>query len=167
VTRFVLRLPQRQARVLDLAVAYHLSRPGSEIDPNTAAPYERGLREVLPVIDTQVDEPSAVCELTPLQVTLLGTALSSIVSELKMYSVFGAMSGASTRPRSVSPGFDERLRRLFPEVAADAAVTMELAEEAVVLRRQLPIARAREETAAEQEAASARRRGKGWRFWKR
>jgi hypothetical protein len=166
VTRFVLRLPQRQARVLDLAVAYHLSRPGSEIDPNTTAPYGHGLGEVLPVIDAQVDEPSAVCELTPLQVTLLATALSSIVSELKMYSVFDAMSGASARPRSASPGFDERLLRLFPEVAADAAVTMELAEEAVVLRRQLPLARAREETAAEKAAANVRQ-GKRWRFWRR
>ena len=52
--------------------------------------------------------------------TLLATAMSSVVSELKMYSVFDTMAGESGRPRSTAAGFDERLRSLFPEVAADA-----------------------------------------------
>jgi hypothetical protein len=31
MTRFALRLPQRQARLVALAVAYHLARPASEL----------------------------------------------------------------------------------------------------------------------------------------
>ena len=36
-TRFSLRLPNHQARLVALAVFYHLARPGSEIDPDTLA----------------------------------------------------------------------------------------------------------------------------------
>ena len=55
MTRFALRLPQHQARLVALAIAYHLSRPGSELDPDTLSDYTHGLRELQPVIDAQVD----------------------------------------------------------------------------------------------------------------
>ena len=76
-----------------------------------------GLAEVLPAIEAQLGRQSVVIELNSLQVVLLSTSLSSVISELKMYSVFDTMSGGSGRPRSTAPGFDDRLRRLFPEIA--------------------------------------------------
>jgi hypothetical protein len=168
VTRFALRLPQHQARLVALAVAYHLARPGSELDPETLSDYAHGLRELQPVIEAQVESDSAMLDLTPLQAVLLSTALSSVVSELKMYSVFDTMSGASRRPRSTAPGFDERLRSLFPAIAGDAEYASRLAEDMTILRRELPSVRAREVIAEEKRAAEeARSRKRWWQVWKR
>jgi hypothetical protein len=167
VTRFAVRLPQHQARLVALAVYYHLSRPGSEIDPETLSAYHRGLAELRPVLDSQIDDASAVLELSPLQTTLLSTALSSVASELKMYSVFDTMAGESRRPRSTAPGFDERLRSLFPEVAGDAAYASQLAGDLIMLRRELPVDRAQEVIKEKREAAEARRsRKRWWQVWR-
>ena len=137
--RFSLRLPQRQARLVALAVAYHLARPGSELDRETLQEYEHGLAEVPAALEPQLDADTATLELSSLQVTLLATAMSSVVSELKMYSVFDTMAGESGRPRSTAAGFDERLRSLFPEVAAEPAAADALAGEMTMLRRELPL----------------------------
>ncbi len=169
MTRFSLRLPQRQARLVALAVAYHLARPGSELDRETMREYERGLAEVPFALDPQLEAEAATLELSSLQVTLLATAMSSVLSELKMYSMFDTMAGESGRPRSTAAGFDERLRSLFPEVSADPAAADALAGEMTMLRRELPLGRARalieeERRAAEERARAGKRR---WRFWKR
>jgi hypothetical protein len=169
MTTFTIRLPQHQARLVALAVGYHLARPGSEIDRDTMAEYKHGLREVLPAIDAQIDEPVATIDLNPLQAVMLSTAFSSVLSELKMYSVFDRMSGESRRPRSTAAGFDDRLRWLFPQIAGDPAYAMELAENMALLRRDLPFARAREvleEQRKDMEAARKRKK-KSWQFWKR
>jgi len=168
VTRFALRLPRHQARLVALAISYHLSRPGSEIDPDTLSDYAHGLRELQLALEPQLDADSATLELTPLQTVLVTTALSSVVSELKMYSVFDTMSGSSRRPRSTARGFDERLRSLFPEVAGDAAYASQLAEDTTMLRRELPSARAREMLEDERQAAeTATNRRRWWQVWKR
>jgi len=168
VTHFALRLPPHQTRLVALAISYHLSRPGSEINPDTLSDYVHGLRELQGRIDSQLDDESALLEVTPLQTVLLSTALSSVVSELKMYSTFDTMAGESRRPRSTAPGFDDRLRSLFPEVAGDAAYASQLAEDMTMLRRELPSARAREMLEEERQAAeTARARRNWWRFWKR
>jgi len=167
VTRFAVRLPQHQARLVALAISYHLSRPGSEIDPETLSEYRHGLTELRPALDSQLDNNSAVVELSPLQTTLLATALSSVASELKMYSVFDTMSGGSRRPRSTAAGFDERLRVLFPEVAGDPAYASQLAADVIMLRRELPLGRAHEVIKEEREVASARRaRKRWWQVWR-
>jgi hypothetical protein len=152
-----------------LAVFYHLSRPGAELDPETLSEYEHGLAEVLPLIDEQNENEVVGLELTPLQVALLSTAMSSVVSELKMYSVFDTMSAGSGRPRSAAPGFDQRLRFLFPEVAKDPANASVLAEDMTLLRRELPSARAREVIEEEREEAAAAQsaRRRWWQFWRR
>src|SRR3990172_4160080 len=112
--RFTLRLPQRQARLVALAVAYHLARPGSELDRGTLQAYEHGLAEVPAALEPQLDAESATLELSSLQVTLLATAMSSVVSELKMYSTFDAMAGAGGRahrggaPRRSRAGADRQ-----------------------------------------------------------
>lgn len=169
MTRFHVRLPQHQARLVVLAIGYHLSRPGSELDRETMAEYRHGLRELLPAVEAQIDAPAAEFEMNALQGTLLSTAFSSVLSELKMYSVFDTMAGESRRPRSTAPGFDDRLRELFPQIAGDPGYAMQLAEDMALLRRELPFARAREileEERREAEAARKRRR-RPWQFWKR
>ncbi len=167
MTRFALRLPQRQARLVALAVAYHLARPGSELDRDTMREYEHGLAEVPHTLDPQLDAQEATLELGPLQVTLLSAALSSVVNELKTYAMLDITPGG--RPRSAAPTFDDKLRSLFPEVAADPPAASDLAGEAAILRRQLPLARARELLEEERRAAEKERRArkKPWQFWKR
>ena len=169
MTRFSLTLPQHQARLVALAVAYHLARPGSELNPNTMTEYAHGLAELPAALDPQLDADSATLELNPLQITLLSTALSSVLSELKMYSVFDTMSGASPRPRSTAPGFDDALRSLFPQIAGDPAYATQLAEDMTMLRRQLPLQRAREAVEEQRQAAqdAARSGKKRWQFWRR
>jgi len=169
VTRFALRLPQHQTRLVALAVSYHLARPGSELDPETLAEYSEGLADVHAIIGERLDIDTASLELTAIQITLLSSAMSSVISELKTYSLVDTMSGSSERPRSAAPGFDERLRSLFPEVASDPAHTQVLAEDLMMLRRELPLKRAKElldeqRAAAQVEAKSKKR---WWRFWSR
>src|SRR5712691_8298363 len=135
MTRFHLNLPQHQTRLAILAVAYHLSRPGSSIDPDTLSDYGHGLREIPPQLDAQLDADASALEVTPLQAVLLSTACSSVISELKMYSIFDTMSGASRRPRSTATGFDDRLRSLFPEVGGDPSLASQLAADMTMLRR--------------------------------
>lgn len=167
-TRFALRLPNHQARLLALAVSYHLSRPGSEIDHETLTEYPHGLREIAPEIEAQLDADSAALELNPLQMVLLSAAFSSVISELKMYSTLDALAGPSPRPRSTAPGFDDRLRTLFPEIAGDPSYAARLAEDMTMLRRQLPSARARQIIEEQRQAAlAARSRRRPWQFWRR
>jgi len=168
MTRFGLRLPNHQARLVALAISYHLSRPGAELNPDTLTDYAHGLAELLPVIDEQLDQDTAAIEVEPLQAVLLTTALSSVISELKMYSVFDTMSEGSRRPRSTATGFDDRLRTLFPEIAGDPSYAIVLAGEMTMLRREIPSVRAREILEEERQAAlAAKSRKKPWEFWKR
>jgi hypothetical protein len=152
-----------------LAVAYHLARPGSEIDQVTMQDYHHGLGEVLPVIEDQFDDPKPTFDLNPLQASLLSTAFSSVMSELKMYSIFDTMSGDSARPRSTASGFDDKLRALFPEIVEDPSLAMGLAEDLAMLRRELPFARAKEALEEQRVAAeeAQRKHRKPWEFWKR
>jgi len=169
MTTFRVRLPQRQARLVSLAVAYHLARPGSEIDRETMRDYQHGLREVQPILEAQADQEHVIFDLNPLQGTLLSTAFSSTLSELKMYSLVDTMAGDSNRPRSTAHGFDDRLRHLFPEVTGDPSYASTLAEEMAMLRREMPFAKAREMLEEERQAAELQkgRRKKPWQFWKR
>ena len=169
MTTFTVQLPRHQARLVALAVGYHLSRPGAEIDPDSMREYTHGLAEVLPLIDAQVDAEVAALDLNPTQAVLLSTAFSSVLSELKMYSLSDSMAADSSRPRSAAAGFDDRLRWLFPEIAGDPAYAMVLAEDLTMLRRELPSQRAREVLTEERSAAAEekKRRGRWWQVWRR
>ncbi len=169
MTSFTIRLPQHQARLVALAVGYHLSRPGAEIDPDTMREYTHGLAEVLPLIDAQIEEETATVDLNARQAVLLSTAFSSVLSELKMYSLSDSMAGGSSRPRSTAAGFDDRLRWLFPQIAGDPSYAMVLAEDLTMLRRELPSQRAREVLAEQRSAAAEakKKRGRWWQIWRR
>ncbi len=169
MTSFTIRLPQHQARLVALAVGYHLARPGSEIDPDSMREYTHGLAEVLPLIDAQIEEDVAVLDLNATQAVLLSTAFSSVLSELKMYSLSDRMAAGSSRPRSTAAGLDDRLRWLFPEIAGDPAYAMVLAEDLTMLRRELPSQRAREVLAEQRTAAAEaeKSRRRWWQVWRR
>ncbi|MBI1885790.1 MAG: hypothetical protein HYS09_05700 [Chloroflexi bacterium] len=168
--RFALRLPQHQARLLYLAIAYHLARPGSEVDPDTLAEYEHGLAEVKLALEPQLGAESAAVELTPFQLSRLESAMLSVINELHMYPVLDSMAGASPRRRSIAPGFDETLTGLFPQLGEDRNYASQLAEDMMMVRRQLAgtVKKAQETLAEERrQAEAARRRKKPWQFWKR
>ena len=159
------------ARLVALAVVYHLGRPGSETDPATLQPHHLGLGPVRDALDAQIEalrdgaaqtlespeSPEVVAlELSPYQVTRLGVALHGVVNELKQFGMAGG--------RSAVPGFAEAVARLFPAAAdpdsdgpdsggpALGAVALDLVPHAVMLRRRLDDA-VRE---AEQQVAAAR-----------
>jgi len=169
--RFSLTLPRHQARLLYLAIVYHLARPGSEVDPTTLQEYEHGLTEVRVALEPQLAGESVSLSLTPFQMARLDSALLGIINELHMYSVFDRMAGESGRPRSLAAGFDETLKELFPEMRDDPSYASQLAEDVMMLRRELAesIKRAKEALAEEEQAAQAARKAakKPWQLWKR
>ena len=162
----IFHLHPRDARLVALAVAYHLGRPGSETDAATLRPHSLGLgpvREALePRLDAAEGDAAVVeIELSAYQVTRLGAALHGTVNELKQFGMAGG--------RSAVPGFAEAFARLFPAEAAggDAGAALDLVPDAVGLRRRL--ADAVREAEAEVEAARAaqlaeagRERRAGW-----
>ena len=143
------------ARLVCLAIAYHLGRPGSETDATTLRRHSLGLGPVLDVLEPQLDSAaaeSAVVELdlSAYQLTRLGAALHGTVNELKQY---GMAEG-----RSAVPGFAEAFARLFPLAAAEGADgngagALDLVADAVGLRRRLDTAV--REAEAQVEAARA------------
>ena len=85
-----------------------------------------------------------------------------------MYSVFDTMSGDSRRPRSTAPGFDDRLRALFPRIDGDPTYASTLAADMMMLRRELPVSRARQVLDEQRKAAQdAANRKRWWQFWRR
>jgi hypothetical protein len=151
-----LQLPSLDARLAYLAVQYHLSRPGSELDPESKQPVPHGLREIAQALEPQLERAVAAIDPSASQRHLLIEAAAGAVNELKSYPLIAA----GGRPTAAS--FHEALRRLFPEVAGDPDEATALAGHMLALRRKLE--RLPPPAAAEAPAAPARSR---WRFWER
>jgi len=66
-----LQLRQEEARLVFLAVAYHLGRPGSELDPITKQPVEHGLAEAARDLQPQLRLAVATLRLGDAQVSLV------------------------------------------------------------------------------------------------
>ena len=166
---YALILPQHEARLAFLAVLYHLARPGSEIDRDTLAVVQHGLAEVLPQLEEQIDANSARLELSAYQLSRLSEAMLGAINELKAYPMMDAMSVGSGRPRSTAAGFDEAMRRLFPQAALDANYATRLAEDTLMLRRRMEsgIRQAEAELDAQKRAQEAARRKGLWPFGRR
>lgn len=149
------QLHLHDARLVALAITYHLGRPGSETDAATLQRHSLGLGPVLEVLDPQLDghaeEPGSVeVEFSAYQVTRLGAALHGTVNELKQFGMAGG--------RSAVPGFAEAFARHFPEAAEGGPVdAMDLVPDAVGLRRRFDAAirEAEAEVEAAREAALA------------
>jgi hypothetical protein len=130
---------QEEAKLIYLAIAYHLGRPGSELDPTTKLPVEHGLAEVGQALQPQLQAGNATFQLTDdNQVTRLQSAMHGTISELKAYPMLELrLMDDGTGRRSTVPGFDATLRHFFPDVEEEPEVALDLAGEMLTLRRRL------------------------------
>ncbi len=157
------------ARLIYLALSYHLARPGSEVDPGTLATTEHGLREVAESLHPHLNDQVSTVALSPYQLRRLGQAMLGTVNELKAYPMFKAQSTSGNAVSAVA-GFDDMLATLFPEIEEDENVALDLAQTMMMLRRRLESAIAEAEASEAQEEAAAPaedQRPPKWQFWRR
>ena len=159
-----LRLPQAQARLVFLALAYHLARPGSELDPATKMPVQHGLAEVSSALQPQLRQAAASVTLSAYQLKRLGTAILGAINELKVYPMLELRPPEEGGGRRTTVlGFDQTLRHLFPEVDEDPDAATALIEPFMALKRRLEGALRQ---AAEEERPSGPSR-RWWQIWRR
>jgi hypothetical protein len=133
-----LSLRQEEAKLVFLAIAYHLGRPGSELDPMTKLPVEHGLAEVGQALQPQLRLAVATIGLRDNQTTRLLSAMLGSISELKTYPMLEPRpSEDGGGRRSTVPGFDSTLRHLSPELEEDVEGALDLAESMLLLKRRL------------------------------
>jgi hypothetical protein len=128
-------LRQEDAKLVFLAIAHHLGRPGSELDPITKQPVEHGLAEVARDLQPQLRMAVANISLSSDQATRLMSGMAGSVTELKAYPMLELRADAGRK--SSVPGFDSTLRHLFPEIDDDADNVLDIAERMLMLRRRL------------------------------
>jgi hypothetical protein len=131
-------LRQEDAKLVYLAVAYHLGRPGSELDPTTKQPVAHGLAEVARILQPQLSQASVRTTLNGDQLGRLTSAMLGTITELKAYNLQElrpAEEGGGRR--SSVPGFDRTLRHLFPRVDDDIETAMDIAQHMIMLKRRL------------------------------
>ncbi len=135
---FDLTLGPEEAKLVFLAIAYHLGRPGSELDPITKQPVEHGLAEVGRDLQPQLRAGSAQISLRDNQLQRLQSAMLGSITELKAYPMLSPLPAEEGGGRrSTVRGFDRSLRHLFPEVDEDVETTMAVAERMMMLKRNL------------------------------
>ena len=164
-----LQLANEDARIVALAIVYHLGRPGSETDPATYQHHELGLGPVGRELASRLAAAQLSLDLTPYQLHRLDEALLGITNELKQYEL--------SRPRSAVPGFEAAIASHFPELAhgeqqdEELATALDLVTRVVMLRRRLGSAVAAANAAIEGERAAvaeaARSPRPWWRVWGR
>ena len=131
-----LRLTHDEPRLVYLALVYHLGRPGSELDPATRLPVERGLRHVMEAVAPALAADSVDIELDGEQYRRLLSAIYGAVNELRVHHMRGGV-------QSTVAGFTDAVRATFPEVAVDPAAALDIAEAMMMLHRRIERAVAR------------------------
>ena len=158
-----LTLRSEDARVAYLATLYHLGRPGAEVDRETRRDEGTGLRAVSEALRTGMARAVVEVDLTPYQVTRLGEALAGLANEMKQYGIAGG--------RTAVPGLAAGMREVFPEVAEDPGLALDLVQHVVALRGRLAhtveAVRAGLAREAEERAAARKRAKRPWQIWKR
>jgi hypothetical protein len=147
-----LKLTHDEPRLVFLALVYHLSRPGSELDASTRLPVEHGLREVKVALGNHLFDESAVIELDDYQFRRLLSAIYGSVNELRVYHLRDGAGGTIER-------FADTARDLFPAIADDPEAALDVAESMMMLHRRMERAVSRQPEAATAERAPAKRRG--------
>jgi hypothetical protein len=137
MNQVTLQLTSEDAKLVFLALAYHLGRPGSELDPMTKQPVEHGLAEVAAALQPQLRMAVAEVTLRHNQAQRLLSAMLGSITELKAYAMLGAGTQEAPGHRSTVPGFDGSLRHLFPEVEESTEEPLQLAERVLNLRRRI------------------------------
>jgi hypothetical protein len=131
-----LNLQPDDAKLTYLAIAYHLGRPGSELDPITKMPVERGLADSARELQPQLKMAVSRINLDADQTKRLQSAMLGTITELKAFSMLEPrmMEDGTTR-RSTVPGFDRTLLHLFPDLDEDPAAALDVAEQMLMLKR--------------------------------
>lgn len=154
-----------QARLVALALAYHLGRPGAEIDPDTMQPSRRGLGMAAAIMEAQRDLPQAKVTLDGYQLRRLAEATLATISELKVLSMSQApWSPGEAAGHNVNTDFERAAARLYPVLRADPGAAREIAGAMMQLRRRLERLPAGPLPAPATTNAPSRR---WWRFWRR
>ena len=162
-----LSLQNRDARIVALAVAYHLGRPGSETDPLTLQRHDAGLGPVAAALEPGLQYAQVEVELSPYQLHRLGEALLGLTNELKQWEL--------SHGRSAVPGFATVAVELFPELsdASEAnGAALDLVTHVVMLHRRLgqALREADADLAAQRAVEETRRRNEPapwWKVWSR
>ena len=152
------QLANLDARLVCLALQYHLARPGSELDPETKQPAAHGLAEVAQALEPQLQRAVATIELSDFQRGRLDSAIAGAMNELKTYPMLEAGR------QSTVPGFVATLRRLFPQVAEDPDEATQLVAHLMALRRRLESLGV---VASPEQVGAGPERRPWWRFWGR
>ena len=133
-----LQLRQEDAKLVFLAVAYHLGRPGSELDPITKQPVEHGLAEIARELQPQLRMAATRIQLSQDQLKRLLSGMLGSISELKAFPMLELRLDADgTGRRSSVAGFDRSLLHLFPEVEEDPEAALDLAGRMLMLKRRM------------------------------
>lgn len=168
-----LKLAPPQARLVALAIAYHLGRPGSELDPETLQPTRHGLAMAAGILQAQQGLTEVKVTLDALQVRRLNEAMLQSINELKVVAMRGQGASGGWRG-SVNEEFERALSRLYPAIAREPQQAQDIAAAMMQLSRRLGGA----EQAAEATDSptpdgdqpspardSRRTRRPWWRFW--
>ena len=157
-----IQLHNADAKIVYLAVVYHLGRPGSEIDPETMGNHRAALLPIMETVRTQLAAAIVTLNLEHWQVQRLGHAVLGVSNELRQYEI--------SEGRSIVPNFSETLRDFWPESEQDSHIVSDLVQQTVMLRRQLDasISAAEAEMAAATAVNEAQRvkQKRWWQIWK-
>ena len=158
-----LTLRSEDARVAYLATVYHLGRPGAEVDRETHRDEGTGLRAVSEALHTGMARAVTELDLTPYQITRLGEALAGLANEMKQYGIAGG--------RTAVPGLAVAMREVFPEIAEDPGLALDVVQHVVMLRNRLAhtveAARAGLAREAEERETARKAERKPWQIWRR
>ena len=155
-----LTLRQEDAHLAYLAIAFHIGRPGSELDPITKRQVEHGLAEVARELQPQLRLAAATLSLNDVQATRLLSAMLGSITELKAYPMFEPrLDEAGGGRRSSVAGFDRSLFHLFPAVESDATEAIDVAERMLMLKRRL------DDTLTQSNSGEPASRDKKRRWW--
>ncbi len=151
------QLANLDARLAYLAVQYHLSRPGSELQRETSQPSAHELAGVANELEPQLDRAVATIDLSDEQRRRLASALAGAINELKATPLLSAGGR-----QSMVPAFRDALGRLFPDAGDDPDEATRLAGHLLALRRRIEGLPADVAAPAPKEQSRSR-----WRFWQR
>src|SRR5687768_5299061 len=123
-----LQFRSEEAKLAYLAIAYHLGRPGSELDPITKQPLEHGLAEVARDLQPQLRMAVATIKLDDTQLKKFLSGMLGSITELKAYPMLELRDPEHGGRRSTVPGFDATVNHLFPELTEDVESSLDIAE---------------------------------------
>lgn len=125
-----LKLTHDEPRLVYLALVYHLGRPGSELDPVTRMPAERGLRDVKVALGRDLGSESAIVEVDEAQAEKVLSAIYGCVTELRGHHLRDGATSTVAR-------FTDTALELFPQIRSEPEEALVIAQAMVMLHRRM------------------------------